>query len=341
MRELTFTQAIREATIQSLDDPNVYVMGLGVSYPKGADGTTEGLAELFPDRIIDTPVSEDAVTGVAVGTAINGMKPIMHHGRVEFALFALDQIATQAAKWNYMFGGGNPCPIVFRICVGRQWGNGPQHTQSLPSLFGAIPGLKVVVPSTPERAKGLLNAAVQDKNPVVFLEPRWCYGLKGEVPEEYYTYPLDSGYFYNYSQNSIATVVTYGDGIIEAKKANDFLKQFGEEIDIYDLVTLKYSPYNIEMIGISQEDVKPFIFFETCNESYGVGNEIIASLTKKRKLTSTPHHIACPNTPCPTATSLTKQYYPTWQDIVLKLKPDLIMPDLSFEELNFAPKITV
>src|SRR5436190_350760 len=135
-RSISFTDAIREATLLAMQrDPAVHVMGLGTTYPGGADGTTGGLVQEFPTRVHDIPCSENAATGLCVGSAISGLRPIIHHGRVEFALYAADQIFTQAAKWNYMFGGDYPCPIVFRIAIGRQWGNGPQHTQVLHSMF--------------------------------------------------------------------------------------------------------------------------------------------------------------------------------------------------------------
>ena len=160
-RIIKYTEALKEATDQMMEiDRDIFVIGLGVSYKNGADGTTSGLKLKYADRVFDVPVSEGAFTGMAVGAAINGLKPIVHHGRVEFGFYATDQIFTQAARWNYMFGGNNNVPIVFRIAVGRQWGNGPQHTQSPYALFGGAIGLKVVIPSTPKMAKGLLVAAL-------------------------------------------------------------------------------------------------------------------------------------------------------------------------------------
>src|SRR5258706_2596746 len=201
-------------------------MGLGVSYKNGADGTTAGLKAKYPERIFDVPVSESSFTGLAVGAAINGLHPIVHHGRVEFSLLAADQIFTQAAKWNYMFGGGNPVPIVFRIAVGRQWGNGPQHTQALYGLFGSVPGLKVVIPSTPRMAKGLLVAAVRDPNPVIILEPRWLYQIRQEVPEVMFSEPLDAARIVREGRK--VTVAAYGDGLVSALEACDLI---GDDMD--------------------------------------------------------------------------------------------------------------
>ena len=222
LRTISYTEALKEAACQALaEDASVFIVGLGVSYPNGADGTTAGLKDLYPNRVLDVPVSEDAFTGMAVGAAIHGMRPIVHHGRVEFALFAADQIFTQAAKWNYMFGGASSVPIVFRINVGRQWGNGPQHTQALYGLFGCSLGLKVVIPSSPFMAKGLLSAAILDNNPVVLLEPRWLFKTTEHVPMKI-SLSLDKARIK--SQGNDITVVAYGDGFQAALEALELVE---------------------------------------------------------------------------------------------------------------------
>ena len=246
-RILKYTEAIKEATDQMMEaDRSVFVIGLGVAYKNGADGTTSGLKMKYPERILDVPVSEASFTGMAVGAAINGLKPIVHHGRVEFAYFAADQILTQAAKWNYMFDGGNGVPIVLRIAVGRQWGNGPQHTQSPYALFGGAMGLKVVIPSTPRMAKGLLIAAVKDKNPVIFLEPRWLYNTKQEVPVEMYEEALDKAKVTK--QGKEVTIVAYGDGYVAAHEALDLIGD-AVSVELIDLVSL--NPIDYETIFAS------------------------------------------------------------------------------------------
>ena len=173
-RELKFFEAIREATDLCLaKDPNVYVVGLGVPDPKGIFGTTSGLAEKYgSQRILDMPTSESAMTGVAIGSALVGMRPILTHQRLDFALYSMDQIVNHAAKWSYMFGGKVKIPLVIRMIVGRGWGQGPQHSQSLQAWFAHVPGLKVVMPATPHDAKGLLIASIEDENPVIFIEHR-------------------------------------------------------------------------------------------------------------------------------------------------------------------------
>jgi pyruvate/2-oxoglutarate/acetoin dehydrogenase E1 component len=337
-RIIKYTDALREATEQALAlDPSVFIVGLGVSYPNGADGTTAGLKVSYPDRVFDVPISEDAVTGMAVGAAIHGMRPIVHHGRVEFALFAADQIFTQAAKWNYMFGGGNNVPIVFRINVGRQWGNGPQHTQALYGLFGCTLGLKVVIPSSPFMAKGLLTAAIRDNNPVVLLEPRWLYQTSESVPEEPYEIPLDKARIVN--EGSDITVVAYGDGLQAAREALNLVDDVS--VELIDLVSI--NPIDEDTIRSSLVKTRRLLTIDTTNASFSVGSEILArALRMSIDFISCPSALSCPDVPCPTSTALTEDYYPTKINIAngihkqLKLKK--IESCLTFEEVHLPPR---
>lgn len=340
-RILKYTDALREAQDQMMEkDPSVFVIGLGVSYPKGADGTTTGLKAKYPDRVFDTPVSEASVTGMAVGAAINGLRPIVHHGRVEFALLASDAIFTQAAKWNYMFGGGNPVPAVFRINVGRQWGNGPQHTQSLLGLFGSASGLKVVIPSTPRMAKGLLVSALEDKNPVVILEPRWLFQLKEEVPAELYREPLDKARVVKKGKD--ITLVAYGDGFFSALQALELL---GTEVDaeLIDLVSI--NPVDYETIARSVQKTGRLLCVDTTHAAFSPGADVIAKMAELGVLRHPAIHLACPPVPCPTSTALTEDYYPTRISIanaILKVfKKTFVDLKLNFEELHLAPTATL
>ena len=342
-RIIKYTEALKEATDQMMElDPNIFVMGLGVSYKNGADGTTAGLKAKYPDRIFDVPVSEAGFTAMAVGSAINGLHPIVHHGRVEFAILAFDSIFTQAAKWNYMFGGDNPVPIVFRINVGRQWGNGPQHTQALYSLFGNVPGLKVVIPSSPKMAKGLLVSALRDKNPVVILEPRWLFGVKQDVPIEIFAEPLDKAQVVKEGKGM--TVVAYGDGLFSAREALAFV---GDEADVelIDLVSL--NPIDYETIWKSVAKTGRLLTIDTTNEAFNIGSEIISKVAQNKavKLKDNPVLLSCPNVPCPTSTVLTESFYPTKISIanaILSLfgKPP-IKKEVSFEQLQLSPTATI
>ncbi|MEX2563828.1 MAG: transketolase C-terminal domain-containing protein [Candidatus Paceibacterota bacterium] len=342
-RIITYTEAIKEATDQIMDvDHNVVVMGLEVSYKNGADGTTAGLKKKYPHRIIETPQSENAVTGMAVGAAITGLHPIVHHGRVEFALFAADQIFTQAAKWNYMFGGGHPVPVVFRINIGRQWGQGPQHTQALYSLFGNALGIKVVIPSTPSMAKGLLISAVRDKNPVVILEPRWLFSLKQNVSIESYDKPLDKAVVVN--EGADVTIVAYGDGLIAAHEA---LELIGDDVgvDLIDLVSI--NPIDYETVYKSVKKTGRIITIDTTNHAFSVGSDIISNVAQQKllHLKNIPISISCPDVPVPTSTILTESYYPTKVDIantvLRQLGKPTIKHDLTFEEIHTSPNYII
>jgi pyruvate/2-oxoglutarate/acetoin dehydrogenase E1 component len=336
-RFVSYTEALREATSQALsEDTSVVILGLGVSYPNGADGTTAGLKDLYPDRVLDVPVSEDAFTGMAVGAAIHGMRPIVHHGRVEFALFAADQIFTQAAKWNYMFGGSSPVPIVFRINVGRQWGNGPQHTQALYGLFGCALGLKVVIPSSPFMAKGLLAAAISDNNPVVILEPRWLFKTIEHVPEPPYKLPLDKARITHEGKD--ITVVAYGDGYQSAHEALALVDDLS--VELIDLVSI--NPIDESTIRSSLLKTRRLLTVDTTNSSFSVGSEILArTFLMSIDFLSSPTSISCPNVPCPTSTALTDDYYPTKIAIANAIRQHFGLPiiasSLTFEQLNLPP----
>lgn len=318
-RILTYVEAIREAIDQSMErDSSVFVMGLGATYENGCDGTTAGLLEKYPGRVFDTPCSENATTGFCVGAAVAGMRPVIYHGRVEFALFAMDQIVTQAAKWNYMFGGKSPVPVVIRIAVGRRWGDGPQHTQVLHSMFAHVPGLKVVIPSTPRMAKGLLMAAIEDNNPVIFMEHRWLYGIKETVPENYYHYPLDSCRIIRPGRD--ITIVVNSDTLYEALRAVDTLKTHGIDPEIIDLVSI--NPVDYKTILESVRKTGRLMVLDVGTRAFGIGSEIISRICEDEKifkfhyLKSAPVNIAAPDCPCPMAPSLTENYYPTTSTIL-------------------------
>ncbi len=342
-RIIKYTEALKEATEQMMEvDSSIVVLGLGVSYKNGADGTTAGLKVKYPERIFDVPVSEAGVTSMAVGAAINGLHPVVHHGRVEFALLAADAMFTQAAKWNYMFGGSNPVPIVIRINVGRQWGNGPQHTQALYSLFGNVPGLKVVIPSSPYMAKGLLVSALKEQSPVIILEPRWLFNLKQHVPLEVFSVELHRAHVINSGKD--ITVISYGDGLQAAREA---LELVGDHVSVELIDLVSINPIDYQTIITSVIKTGAVLTVDTTNESFNVGSEIIGKIVQEASVTLTrkPMSLSCPNVPCPTSTSLTESYYPTRVDIansILKAfdKP-LLDTNLTFEELHMAPAKTI
>src|SRR6185312_9483723 len=188
-RALSYVDAVREATDQEMQrDPSVLLFGLDVDDPKAIQGTTRGLVEKYgPERVFGTPLAEDAMTGVAIGAALAGMRPIHVHIRMDFLMLAMNQLVNVAAKSRYMYGGQVRVPIVVRSMIGKSWGQGAQHSQGLYSFFMHVPGLKVVAPTTPYDAKGCLVAAIRDDNPVMYVEHRILHFLKGPVPERSYS----------------------------------------------------------------------------------------------------------------------------------------------------------
>lgn len=338
-RIIKYSDALKEATEQLLSyDPRVFVLGLGV--PQGAGGTTTGLHEKYPQRVLDTPTSEAALTGLAVGAAMSGLRPIVHHDRVEFGLLASDQMFTQAAKWNYMFGGGNPVPLTVRIVVGRQWGNGPQHSQALYAMYGAVRGLKVVIPSSPRMAKGLLIAAVRDPNPVIVLEPRWLYQTKQDVPKKMFEEPLEKARVVRKGKD--ITVVAYGDGLMDSLQA---LALIGKRADVELIDLVSINPVDHDTVKKSVKKTGRLLCIDTTSEAFGVGSEIVAGVMKSLRLMQKPVVLAAPNVPCPTSTALTEYWYPTKVDIanaILRaLKKPPIEQTLTFAELHLAPSHTV
>ncbi len=194
-RILKYSLAINEALHQVFaQDENTLLLGQGVKSPWYVGETALGLLDTFgPERIIDTPVSENAVTGAALGASLVGMRSVVVHPRLDFMLYALDPIINEAANWSYMNGGKMCAPLVIWGIINRGGEQAAQHSQALHALFGHIPGLKVVMPSTPYDAKGLMIAAIADDNPVVFIDDRWLHHTEGEVPTEIYEIPIGKG----------------------------------------------------------------------------------------------------------------------------------------------------
>lgn len=315
VRQIKFCDAILEGTDQAMEaDQKVYIMGLGVPDPKGIFGTTVGLAEKYgPERVMDMPTSENAMTGVAIGTAIRGMRPIMTHQRVDFFLLALDQLINNASKWHYMFGGKKTVPIVIRLIMGRGWGQGPQHSQTLQSIFAHIPGLKVVMPSNPYDAKGLLLSAIDDENPVVYLEHRWLHGIFGEVPTEPYRVPIGKAKIVK--PGTDVTVVACSHMTFEAFKAAQLLEKEGLSVEIVDIRSLK--PLDKETILESVRKTGRLIVADPDWKTVGFSSEILAVAAEEAlfALKCPPIRVTYPDRHTPTSWVLSNHYYPTARHI--------------------------
>lgn len=345
-RQMRFVQALNEALdLCMAKDPKVFLMGLGAPDPIGVFGSTKGLIDKYgPKRVLDMPVAENAMTGVALGAALRGMRPVMTHIRLEFAMLAIDQIVNQAAKWHYMFGGQASVPMVIRMVVGRGWGQGPQHSQSLQSWFAHVPGLKVVMPATPHDAKGLLISAIEDNNPVIFIEHRWLYNISGPVPDGIYRVPLGQPNILRRGKHVTIASVSYM--TLEAVRAADELAKEGIELEVVDLRTL--SPFDETLILESVRKTGRLIVADTGWRSVGFAAEVVARVAEQclRDLKQPPVRITLPDVPTPTTRALSNYYYPLVHDITAaacqligrppkpapEIKPDacLDVPDPSF-----------
>ena len=315
-RQLRFFEAINEACAVCMErDSSVYIIGLGAPDHTGVFGTTVGLVDRFgPNRVFDSPCSENAITGVALGSAIKGMRPIMTHIRVDFALLSLEQIVNQAAKWYFMYGGQISAPMVIRMVIGRGWGQGPQHSQSLQTFFAHIPGLKVIMPTTPYDAKGMMISSIEDNNPVISLEHRWLYNISGNVPEGHYTVAL--GKTRTVQEGRDVTIVSTSHMTLEAIHAARILSEAGLSAEVIDVRTL--SPFDETDIVQSVNKTGYLITADTATRSLGFGSEIVARVTEKAwtALKAAPVRISLPDCPMPTARVLSHRFYPRATDIV-------------------------
>ncbi|MCG3771945.1 MAG: Acetoin:2,6-dichlorophenolindophenol oxidoreductase subunit beta [Nitrosomonadaceae bacterium] len=314
-RILTFAAAIREATEQLMEeDERVVLFGLGATDPKGIFGTTVGLAERFgASRVLEPPTAENGTAGIALGACLAGMRPIVAHQRVEFALLAIDPLVNQAAKWHYMTGGKQKAPLVFRMIVGRGWGQGPQHSQSLETWFAHVPGLKVVVPATAHDAKGLLIASVRDDNPVVFMESRWSHGVTGHVPESLYETTIGKARIAR--EGSDVTIVSYSFPVIEALQAGEFLASQGIDAEVVDLRSLR--PLDANAVEASVAKTGRLLSVDFGWSEYGVSSEIVAQISMRGvALKAPPRRIGLTPGPIPSTRALANLAYPGAKGIV-------------------------
>lgn len=326
-RELKYFEAIREALGICLDvDPRVYLMGLGVPDPKGIFGTTFGLAEKYgKDRILDMPCAENGMTGVAIGSALVGMRPVMTHQRIDFAVVAMEQIANQAAKWHYMFGGRLQVPLVIRVIIGRGWGQGPQHSQSLQAWFAHVPGLRVVMPTTPHDAKGMLIASIADDNPVVFVEHRWLHNIKGPVPEGSFTVPL--GLARVAREGKDVTIVALSYMTLEALRAAEWLAKEAISAEVIDLRSLQ--PLDDRTILRSVQKTGRLVVADTAWTTGGFAGEVVARVVEQAfgDLIAAPQRVALPDCPTPTSPALSASYYPRADQIVYAARKTMGCPE--------------
>jgi pyruvate/2-oxoglutarate/acetoin dehydrogenase E1 component len=326
MRTLSYAQAIREAHAQLLaSDARVFVIGQGLWSPWYAGSSLEDLDQEFScARMVDTPVSESAASGLALGAALAGMRPIVFHPRMDFMLLALDPIVNQAANWSYMFAGQVSAPLVVRAVVNRGGEQGAQHSQAVHAMFMHVPGLKVVMPSTPYDAKGLLIAAIEDPNPVLYIDDRWLYGATGPVPEAMYQVPIGRAALRR--KGSDVTLVGISFMAAEAVKAAETLAGEGIDAEVIDLRSLK--PWDQEMVIESAQKTGRAVVADPGWRTAGASAEIAAEISAQafRELRAPVERVTLPDAPAPTSRTEERAYYPGAADIAEAARRTLKRP---------------
>lgn len=318
-RKISYQQAINEALAQEMRrDPSVFIMGEDVAGGAGAPGdndawggvlgVTKGLYHQFPGRVLDTPLSEIGYVGAAVGAATRGVRPVCELMFVDFAGCCLDQILNQAAKFRYMFGGKAQTPLVIRTMVGAGLRAAAQHSQMLTSLWTHIPGLKVVCPSSPYDAKGLLIQAIRDNDPVIFCEHKMLYSLQGDVPEESYAIPFGEANFLRDGKD--VTLVSYGRTVNTALDAARALAGRGIDCEVIDLRTT--SPLDEDSILESVEKTGRLVVIDEANPRCSMATDISALLAQKAfaSLKAPIEMVTAPHTPVPFSDALEDLYIP-------------------------------
>ncbi len=312
---LSFREALALGLTKEMEaDPDVFVFGLDVPDHKRIFGSTAGLVERFgPERCFGTPLSEEAMTGVALGAALSGLRPVHVHIRADFMLLAMNQIVNMVSNLRYMSAGRLRIPLVIRAVIGRGWGQSAQHSKSLHGVFGHFPGLKVVLPTTPQDAYSLLRSAIRDDNPVIFLEHRWLYEVTGEVDDEA---ALPLGLPVVRRKGSDLTVVCTSWMNVEAMKAAEILQRRGVELEVVDVRTV--SPLESEPILESVRKTRRCLVADYDWTFCGFSAELAALIGERcfGILKSPIERLGFAHTPCPTTRPLENLFYPSAVNII-------------------------
>jgi len=316
MREITYAEAIREALRhEMIKDPNVVLMGEDIAAYGGAFKITDGLLKEFgPERVRDTPISEAAIVGAAIGASLIGLRPIAEIMYMDFLPICLEQLCNQAAKMRFMSGGQLKVPIVIRTQYSLGRAHGAQHSQFVPSWLLQVAGVKVVLPSMPYDAKGLLITAMRDGNPVVYIESSLLYRVKGPVPENEYTVPFGKADVKR--EGSHVTVVAISRMVQEAMAAAETLQEQGISAEVLDPRTIQ--PLDIETIVNSVKKTGRLVIAEDDSKTGGVGAEIVAGVTERAidYLDAPILRVAAPDMPIPFSPSLEQEYMPNKEKII-------------------------
>lgn len=306
-RVLRYVDALAEAFHQEMArDPDVFLFGLDVDDHKAIQGSTRGLLECFgPERVFTTPLSEDAMTGVAIGAAMAGLRPIHTHIRMDFLLLCMNQLINVAAKAHAMYGGTVKVPMVVRSMIGKSWGQGAQHSQALHAMFMHVPGLKVVAPSNAHDAKGCMIAAVRDDNPVIFMEHRLLYATEAYTPET--PYEVRPGQARTAAAGDDVTIVAVSSMVTEALRARELLADVGISAEVIDPVWL--APLDMETIVRSVTRTRRLLVADNGWTTCGAGAEIVAQ-TAERVAGAAVRRMGFAPTTCPPSPPLEARFYP-------------------------------
>ncbi|MDP3792401.1 MAG: transketolase C-terminal domain-containing protein [bacterium] len=333
-RIISYCKAINEALYQEMErDERIFVYGLDVADHKRTFGSGEGLLERFgPKRYFTTPLSEDAMMGLGGGAAVAGLRPINVHIRVDFLLLAMNQLANMIAPMHYGSGGKLSVPLVIRAIIGRGWGQGFQHSKTLQSIFAHIPGLKVIMPTTPHDAKGLLIAAIRDNNPVLVLEHRLLYWQEGPVLEEAFETPIGRANILRSGEDITIAATSWMN--VEAYAAARIMEKRGVNVEIVDIRSI--APLDDDLIAESANKTGHLIVADYDWTNCGLSAEIAARIYERcmSSLRSPITRIGFAPTPCPTTRPLENLFYPSAETLVraIEKKLDLDRADLSGEE---------
>jgi len=320
MRQITYLQALNEALREELiRDERVFIAGEDVAVFGGGLGVTQGLYQEFGEkRVMDTPISESAIIGLGVGAAATGLRPCVEIQFMDFIGCCMEQILNQMAKLRYMFGGKITLPLVVRTPAGAGLNAGAQHSQSLESFFTHIPGIKVVMPSMPYDAKGLLKASIRDENPVMFIEPKLLMAFEGPVPEEEYTLPLGEADIKREGKD--VSIVSWSYMVHVALGAAETLAKEGIEAEIVDLRTLK--PLDEKTLLGSVEKTGKVIILHEAWRTTGFGAEVAAVIAEKAfdYLDAPITRVTAPDTPAPFSPVLESFFMPDEENVIQAVK---------------------
>ncbi len=332
---LSYSEAIADALFLSMKkNKDVFIYGQGVDDPKGHYGTTKNFHKIFgKDRCFDTPICEDSMTGIGVGAALAGMRPVLIHQRMDFLMLSMNQIINMASKIPYFSNGKQKVPMVIRACIGRSWGQGAQHSQSLYSFFAHVPGLKVISPTTPYDVKGALIKSINENELVIFVEHRMLYNLKGYVPKK--KYEIDFGFSRKIITGSDITLVGVSYTTIDCVNASKILKKKNINAEVIDLISIQ--PMETEKIIRSVKKTRNLIIVDNDWINCGISAEIISRIVESLEIQIKIKRIGYEPVACPTTRELEQYFYPSPKKIA-KLAYNMLTKKTDWNPPSFFQK---